>query len=274
MLAMRFVLCALACAATSAGAAPRVALYRGASSSSGSGGNYSDVLANMASAGKIASVTTMTTEAEVAALAAADFDLVIFPGGSGSGESAAIGADGAAAVRAFVAAGKGYLGVCAGGYLAGHMSCCDGVIPGYCGGVSGCAPASYALQLLDIGVAQPWARGHGPVLVQYSDAAIAMLKLDAARYAGRNVSVLYYQGPIMARNYDGKYTSLATFNTEIHSGHTAYTTGQMVGTPALLYGSYGAGSGRVLISPPHPEETVPRLDDVVESYVLWAGGAL
>ena len=118
-------------------------------------------------------------------------------------------------------------------------------------------------------------RGHGVVEVLYSDAAIAALRLDAATYSGKNVSVLYYQGPIMDKTYKTTgFESLATFETEIHSGHTKYTTGQMVGAPALLRTTYGAGAGRVLISPPHPEETIPRLDDVVQAYVLWAAGAI
>ena len=66
--------------------------------------------------------------------------------------------------------------------------------------------------------------------------------------------------------------SAATFTTEIHSGHTQYTTGQMVGAPALMMTTYG--QGRVLISPPHPEETAPRMDDLVKAYTLWAARAL
>jgi hypothetical protein len=113
------------------------------------------------------------------------------------------------------------------------------------------------------------------VLVSYSSAAIEMLQLDASKYAGRNISMLYYQGPILdKKNYVQRVESLATFETEINSGHTPYTTGQMVGAPALFHATFGAGKGRVLISPPHPEETVPRLDDIVEGYILWAGGAI
>ena len=261
-------------AASASAAAPRVAIFRGAGSQTASGANYSDILAGMLAKGTVSAVAALVTEADVAGLTADAFDLVIFPGGSGGGESAAIGAAGAAAVQAFVAAGKGYLGVCAGGYLAGTASCCDGVIPGYCGGKAGCAPSSYALRLADVGVAEPWDRGHGPVLVSYADSTVAMLGLDAAKYSGKNVSMLYWQGPIMSKLYKGSYTRGATFETEIHSGHTQYTTGQMVGAPALLWTVYGANAGRVLISPPHPEETVPRLDDVCEAYILWAARAI
>lgn len=121
MLALSAILLASSALAAAA-AAPRVAMYRGAGSSAGSGGNYSDILANMLAKGKVAAVTTLQSEADVAALTPADFDLVIFPGGGGSSEAAAIGADGASAVQRFVAAGKGYLGICAGGYLAGKAT--------------------------------------------------------------------------------------------------------------------------------------------------------
>ena len=101
-----------------------------------------------------------------------------------------------------------------------------------------------------------------------------MLGLDATRYGPQhNTTILYFQGPIASKMYAGNagLSSGATFVTEIHSGHPEQTKGQMAGSPALLWATYGAGQGRVLVSPPHPEETLPRLDDVVEAYVRWAG---
>ena len=196
-------------------------------------------------------------------------------GGVGGAPAPCVGASGFAGAHALRPLLPAWLGECAGGYLAGHATCCDVVVPGYCGGAVGCAPSSYALGLADIGVAEPWARGHGPVLVAYDDAAVAMLRLDPAKYGGgANISMLYWQGPILDRQYKQGVQALATFHTEISSGSTQYTKGQMVGTPALFHTTYGAGKGRVLISPPHPEETQPRLDDIVESYILWASSAI
>ena len=201
--------------------------------------------------------------------------MVVFPGGSGSGEFAAIGAAGQDAVRSFVAAGKGYLGTCAGGFLALTATCCDVPVPGYCNGATGCTNSSHALALIDFAAVEPWDRGHGMVTMVYDDAAVAMLKLDPAVYGGgRNTSILYYQGPIADRLYPQSFSSGATFTSEIHSSHTSVTTGQMVGTTGLAFSTYGAGQGRVLVSPPHPEETIPRLDDVIAAYVLWAGKGL
>lgn len=68
------------------------------------------------------------------------------------------------------------------------------------------------------------------------------------------------------------FTTLASFTSEIHTNHPQWTTGQQLGTPAILTAEYSAG--RVLISSPHPEETVPRLLDWIRGYVLWAGRAI
>ena len=252
----------------------RVALYIGPGTAPTSAGNYTASLQDWVAAGKLQSLTTLLPP-DVATLSPQAFDLVVFPGGGSSSEAAAIGAQGAAAVRAFVAAGKGYLGTCAGGYLAGNASCCAQKMAGYCGGGVGCAPSPYALGLINMGVAEPWDRGHGLVEMSFSASAVAMLQLDVETYGGgRNVSILYYQGPIQYRGYAGGYTVDAVFNSEIHSGHPQWTTGEMVHTPSLIHATYGSAGGRVLISSPHPEETIPRLNDLILQYARWAGGEI
>jgi hypothetical protein len=146
---------------------------------------------------------------------------------------------------------------------------------GYCGGKVGCVPSSYGLGLLDLGVAEPWDRGHGYVTMVFNESTVAELRLNATVFGGgRNVSVLYWQGPIADRAYAGNAGLAvgATFTSEIASGHPAYTKGQMLGAPALLMSSHGAG--RVLISPPHPEETTPQIYDLVLAYTLWAAQVL
>lgn len=254
------------------GAAVRVALYVGAGTAPTSAGNLTAVLSAMVSRGALASLSRMQA-ADVAGLSRAAFDLFVVPGGTGSSEYKALGAAGAAAVRAFARAGGGYYGTCAGAFLAGTDTCCDAPMAGYCGGGTGCSPSATALGLVDMGAAEPWDRGHGYVSVSFSDATVRALRLDAGRYGGgKNVSVLYYQGPIQDRGYAGRFEANATFETEIATGHPQWTTGQMVHTPALVTTTFGAG--RVLLSSPHPEETVPRLDDVVEAYALWAAGAI
>jgi putative intracellular protease/amidase len=265
-------------ACSAADSSLRVALYVGSGSNAGSAGNFSEALAQLVARGVLASFDSLADADVGAKLTPSAFDVVVFPGGSGSGEFNAIGEAGQAAVRAFVAAGKGYYGTCAGGFLALTATCCSNsthaALPGYCDGGVGCSNKTDALALIDYAAAEPWDRGHGMVSMIYDDNTVAMLKLDPAVYGGgRNTSVLYYQGPIADRAYPSKgYTSGATFTSEIHSGHPNLTTGQMIGTTALAYTTYG--EGRVLISIPHPEETVPRLNDVVAAYVLYAGKAI
>jgi phosphoribosylformylglycinamidine (FGAM) synthase-like amidotransferase family enzyme len=58
---------------------------------------------------------------EIAAGSLAEFDLVVFPGGSGSKEAAAIGEAGREQVRQFVERGGGYIGICAGAYGQGRV---------------------------------------------------------------------------------------------------------------------------------------------------------
>jgi hypothetical protein len=270
---MKIALAAFLCACAAAQSTVRVALYVGAGSAATSAGNLSAVFTAMRSRGAIATLTELQAADVASSLTPNAFDVFVVPGGTGSGESNAIGADGANAVRSFVRGGGGYYGTCAGGFLAGNVSCCAQAMAGYCGGAIGCVESPTALGLVDMGVAEPWDRGHGMITLIYTDAAVAALQLDVTKYGnGQNVSVLYWQGPIQSRLYKGKFDTLATFTSEIDYLHPQWTTGEMVNTPALLTTTYG--SGRVLISSPHPEETIPRLDDIVEAYLLWAAKAI
>ncbi len=58
------------------------------------------------------------TAAEIQANRLGRFDVVIFPGGGGRRQAAALGDGGQRAVRDYVRAGGGYVGICAGGFLA------------------------------------------------------------------------------------------------------------------------------------------------------------
>jgi hypothetical protein len=95
-------------AAGAAAALPRVALYVGAGSSPGSGGNLTVALQRAAATGVIASVDLFQGADVGARLNKDDYDVVVFPGGGGSAEAAGIGAAGAAAVKCV----RGGLQVC------------------------------------------------------------------------------------------------------------------------------------------------------------------
>ncbi len=181
----------------------RVALYNDTGVAPPSFGNLSEALADMVEA-KVISTLTILNGPEIASLLTNDrFDLVVFPGGSGHELAGSLKVAGTSAVKRFVTQGGGYYGTCAGAYLAGTASCCrEASIAGYCNGTVGCVEASFALELVQMGAAEPWDRGHGTVNMTFSAEAVATLRLDPARYGPAiNTSVLYFQGPVQDRQY-------------------------------------------------------------------------
>ena len=60
---------------------------------------------------------TNLTERAVQMLEPGQFDVVVFPGGSGNGQAKAVGLKGLEALRKFVQAGGGYMGTCGGAFL-------------------------------------------------------------------------------------------------------------------------------------------------------------
>ena len=100
--------------------------------------------------------------------------------------------------RPTLATTAGYVGTCAGAYLAITAECCDKALPNttYCDGQTGCFADDWALGFVNIASANPWARGHGPVDITFTDAAVDALQLPAS-YRGKNVSIMYWQGPIL-----------------------------------------------------------------------------
>lgn len=171
------------------------------------------------------------------------FDAVVFGGGSGSKEAAAIGESGSVAVRQFVNEGGGYVGVCAGAYLCS-------------------AHYSWSLKLIDthvltgkrevegLGAKSMWYRGKS------SNQKMQLTKEGQKLFPGiaEKVDVRYQNGPIISpkRYPDLKpYTVLAWFRSE----KVLYPPqkGTMVNTPAIVTGEYG--KGRVISISPHPEAT-------------------
>eukprot|EP00729_Bicosta_minor_P002778 gene2778-29660_t len=184
-------------------------------------------------------ITNMTA-GEVRTIKPGNFAVVVFPGGSGRGESTAIGEEGMDAVKAHLVAGGGYIGTCGGAFLAiQHLKL-------YGEGPAGLGPTTQ----------EPWDRGHGVVQVEFTKEGAETLGLQAATYADKNVSIMYWQGPIVkAAAFPPNVTQLSYYRTEIHSLHPNQTTGEMVNTPAMTslddYG--GKGKGRVFLNSPHPE---------------------
>jgi putative intracellular protease/amidase len=102
------------------------------------------------------------------------FDLLIQPGGSGGAQGKALGEKGRDKVREFVKNGGGYLGICAGAYLA----TCD---------------YEWSLNILDAKVLdrKHWARGFGNVEIKLSPEARKILGVETEKE-----TIYYHQGPL------------------------------------------------------------------------------
>ena len=175
------------------------------------------------------------------------YDVIVFPGGSGSGQSKTIGEAGLKNVREFVRGGGGYVGICAGAYLA-------------------CSNYSWSLGILNAStISSKWQRGQGIVVEEATDAAPSVLgKVDS------KFNVRYHNGPIIKpgdRADLPAYTPLAMFRTEMAENGTP--KGIMVDSPAQAVGTFG--KGRVFISSPHPEGT-PGLENLIPRGIVWASG--
>ena len=174
------------------------------------------------------------------------FETVIFPGGSGSSQGKTIGPEGRVAVRDFVDAGGGYIGVCAGAYLA---------LQNYEWGVD--------LVDLDSIDRAHWRRGSGMVMIE--------LTPDGRKLLGRDetdLEIKFGQGPLMApsaENLTPDAEVLAWYRTGI--GKNGADPETMVDTPAIVATSFG--EGRVILFSPHPEQT-SGLGDLLVNAVNWA----
>jgi glutamine amidotransferase-like uncharacterized protein len=167
-----------------------------------------------------------------------DFDVVIFSAGGATTQANSIGDAGRAKVREFVKRGGGYLGICAGAYLA-------------------CAEFDWGLQLIAAEtISDKWERGVATVQMQLTPAG-----RKAFGGIETPLRVAYENGPVIGpieREGLPPYRTLATFATEV--AQNGSPPGIMTGSPALAEARYG--QGRVMIFSPHPERT-PGLERLV-----------
>jgi hypothetical protein len=174
-----------------------------------------------------------------------NYDVLIHPGGSGSRQGKTLGEDGREKVRTFVRNGGGYLGICAGAYLASR-------------------DYTWSLHILDARVVDKahWARGTGPV-----DVALTEKGRDLLGVKARRPSIQYFQGPLLAPADDPTlpdYEVLGLFDGEI--AKKGAPSGVMKGTTAIAAAPFE--SGRVLCISPHPERT-DGLHDMVYQALRW-----
>lgn len=153
-----------------------------------------------------------------------EHDVVVFMGGSGTVQGRNLGDEGKQRVKDFVAGGGGYIGVCAGAYLALQGE-----------------DQFHKLRMVAGRnlTGDFWQRG------------IAGLDVEAP---GRPRFKLFYaNGPIFTPvevHELTPYVGLASFVGEIYSAAKGTGPGEMPGTPAITASAFGAG--RVLLFSPNP----------------------
>jgi glutamine amidotransferase-like uncharacterized protein len=191
------------------------------------------------------------------------FDVVVFPGGSGSKQGKAIGESGQAAVRKFIESGGGYVGVCAGAYLCS-------------------ANYKWSLDLIDsrpfAGTVEIPGKGKKNLWYRGAEAGIDMelTPKGESLFGGKGIpkdfEVRYANGPIISPHGSESlddYEVLAWFRSE--NGLLEKQKGSMINTPAIVSGQFG--EGRVVSVSPHPELT-PELHPIINQVVRWAAGQL
>ncbi len=191
-------------------------------------------------AGRTADIKlTRLKGADIAAGGLKGYDLVVFTGGSGSAEAAGLGEKGREEVRDFVRNGGGYVGICAGAYLA-------------------CSGFEWGVGVLNAKtVSSKWRRGQGEVKIE-GEAFGEKLSDRGIRYSN---------GPIIkadVRKDLPEFETLIAFRTELAENDTP--VGVMVNAPAMVRARYGLG--KVFTSSPHPEQTA-GLEPLVEKAIRW-----
>ena len=176
-----------------------------------------------------------------------DFDVVIFTGGSGGKQAGTLGLVGREQVRRFIEAGGGYVGICAGNYLA-----CDGF--------------SWGLKILDAKTkSSKWARGVGDVKIEFTSKGREILGMPEGL-----LDIRYANGPVFNPAGDDTipdFEPLAYFRSEL--AENGSPQGAQVNSPAMVAGSYG--KGRLLCSSPHPEQQA-GMEAFVLKAVQWVAG--
>jgi len=191
---------------------------------------------------------TFVTAEQIRSGVLKDMDVLVQGGGGAHTQSEELEAPGRDAIRDFVNKGGGYLGICAGAYLASSAKASD-------------------LGILNARVvdSEHWARGRGDVELGFTPTGQQEIGESKPK-----VTVMYHQGPLLApagRKDLPAYTEVAKFNTEVAEKGAPH--GVMQGTTALASSTYG--KGRVFVISPHPEQTAGQ-EGIVRGALLWVAG--
>lgn len=190
---------------------------------------------------------TKVKGADIAGGVLKDFDVVIFTGGSGRTEAEAVTEKGREEVREFVRNGGGYVGICAGAYLA-------------------CSGFSWGIGILNAKTVSPkWRRGRGEVQIETT-----ALAKETVGLAPEKRGIRYGNGPILtpdSRPDLPAYEPLAHYRTELAENDSP--VGVMINSPAIVRATLG--KGRIIASSPHPEQTA-GMEGFAEQAVRWVAG--
>lgn len=193
-------------------------------------------------------------ETDIQSGALDDFDVVVFPGGNSGHQSALLGDDGKEAVRSFVRKGGGYIGICAGAFLAN-------------------AEREGDLAILDAKTLRgrfevpglPWKMSFsarsGSVRAELTDAGGKVFG-DIPRM----FDAFFSGGPIFSHEQNNDFSAfipLAMYRTEVWKVEAQ--KGTMINTPAIIAGSFG--KGRVIAFGFHPE-TKGTNDTLIRKAIL------
>jgi len=199
-----------------------------------------------------------------------DFDVLILPAGSGNGQADSLGIDGCHAIEKYVAAGNGFVSICAGSYLA----------------VKGWKESTSHLELLNAELwdLDNWARGEEFIEIEFAERAaeqspqpplsraskdqpLAKVTVPSKEMAARRKTIWFENGPIFspaADPYLPEYLSLARYVTDLHNEDQP--AGMMAGKDAIIASTYG--KGRVIAFGPHPEKT-DGLGTLLTDAIRW-----
>jgi glutamine amidotransferase-like uncharacterized protein len=221
----------------------KVAVFNG----EGVGKSCTNLITALTKSGNTDFKLTRITTPEILDGGLSQVDVLIHSGGSGSKQGNDLGEEGRKIVRQYIDQGGGFLGVCAGAYLATN-------------------DYSWSLNLIDAKVLdrKHWARGMGTVQLELSPSGQKLFQT-----AESTLDIYYGQGPLLARREwdDPKtpdYESLAIYASEI--AKNGAPSGIMKGTSAAVRCKYG--KGKVFCFSAHPELT-DGLQHLIPTVVNW-----
>jgi glutamine amidotransferase-like uncharacterized protein len=172
----------------------------------------------------------------------ARFDVIIFPGGRAHKQAAALGENARVAIKDFIRSGGGYLGICAGGFLASAQY--DWSL-----GLVNTRILTGDQEIPGVGIRSMADRGPATVQIELTEDGQSI-------FGDRSdpMDISFSGGPIFLgpKRDDLPLTiPLAHYSTEVSM--YAPQRGTMIGTPAIFAAKFGAG--RVVAISPHPEST-------------------